>query len=195
MKTTDTNTAEQLTELGFSLEILSGPTGGVDDGDDDGEKAWPHIAYNVALAFKGKRVLTSPYKLGVGHVDPKKVRTGTTLSAMRFQVDDESLLMTWQSKPHAQFKDKKRWALVAEKLAILQKVEPTLPDVLHSLLMDGEAFFNAQGFEDWARDLGYDADSRKAESIYRACDAIGRKLAATVPQDVLDKAREAVRDL
>lgn len=193
MNTTTENTLEQLTELGFSLETLSGPTGEV---DTDKETAWPHIAYTVALNFKGKRCLTTPYKLGVGHVDPKKIRTGTTLAAARgFSIDDESLLMTWQSKPGAQFKDKARWADVAAKVAKWQKVQPTLSDVLHSLLSDGDAFFNAQSFEDWASDFGYDADSRKAEAIYRACDAIGRKLAATVPEDVLSKAREIVRDL
>lgn len=48
--------------------------------------------------------------------------------------------------------------------------DPTAVDVLQSLLMDAATVENARSFEDWAGDLGYDPDSRKAERIYRACE-------------------------
>jgi hypothetical protein len=54
--------------------------------------------------------------------------------------------------------------------------EPTVEDVLSSLCLDASSLENAGDFEDWARDYGYDPDSRKAESIYRAVQMEVRKL-------------------
>ena len=48
--------------------------------------------------------------------------------------------------------------------------EPTTEDVLDCLASDAGSMINAQTFEDWASELGYDTDSRKAEKIYKACD-------------------------
>lgn len=45
---------------------------------------------------------------------------------------------------------------------------PDLLDVMHSLLSD-ISNVEAQEFEDWAADLGFDPDSRKAERIFEAC--------------------------
>lgn len=46
--------------------------------------------------------------------------------------------------------------------------KPDLVDVLYCLVSDADVI-NSIGFEDWAENLGYDTDSRKAEDIYRAC--------------------------
>lgn len=43
-----------------------------------------------------------------------------------------------------------------------------IASVLGSLALDSSVR-NNDDFEDWARDLGYDTDSRKAEAIYNAC--------------------------
>lgn len=45
---------------------------------------------------------------------------------------------------------------------------PKLDGVLESLSSDWSAVDGAS-FEEWAGDLGYDTDSRKAERIYRVC--------------------------
>jgi hypothetical protein len=42
---------------------------------------------------------------------------------------------------------------------------PTAGDVLDCLAMDAASVENARSFEDWASELGYDADSRKAEKL------------------------------
>jgi hypothetical protein len=44
--------------------------------------------------------------------------------------------------------------------------EPTAKDVLECLLSDASVE-DYNGFEDWASDMGFDEDSRKAEKIYR----------------------------
>jgi len=52
--------------------------------------------------------------------------------------------------------------------ACTEPTPPTLPDVLESLSMDWSSIENSTAFEDWAADLGFDTDSRKAERAYRA---------------------------
>lgn len=185
---TETNITESLAALGFSLAITSGPTGQVRDND------WPGIAYTVRLEYKGRSVIETDYSLGVGHVKPKGTQP-PRFSSLAFTEDELSLLYTWQSHPSASFRDKQKHAAVAAKLAKAQKVAPKLADVLHSLISDGEAYFDALSFEDFAANYGYDVDSRKAESIYRKCDEIGRALARGIPADILAKAREIVSEL
>lgn len=186
MSETSKEASEKLTALGFELEIWSGPAGTVRDD-------WPHIAYEVKLHFLKHFTLTTPYTIGVGHVNPKKARTGSIIGNPHLNASEKSLLMTWRSNPSAQFKEKQLWADVAAKLAKNQKIVPDLAGVLHCLLMDGQAFFNASTFEDWALEYGHDVDSRKAEAIYKACDETGRKL-SRVGKDVLDQAREILKD-
>lgn len=47
--------------------------------------------------------------------------------------------------------------------------KPTLPDVLNCFVMDAQCVSDGQLFEDFADDLGYDKDSRKAEKAYNGC--------------------------
>lgn len=185
MNTSTIAPVEQLAALGFSIES-SAPSAGVDD------KQWPHIAYNVRLLYKGREVILMPYKLGVGHVSiPKRWED----QPADLTQDELYAFNTLRNNPHASLKDKALHASFAAKLAKAQKVAPKLADVLHSLCMDGEAFFNAQSFEDWAADFGYDHDSREAEKTFRLCDEIGRKLARGIPADVLQQVREITAKL
>jgi len=52
--------------------------------------------------------------------------------------------------------------------------EPKAEDILDCLASDSSGV--NQDFEDWAADLGYDSDSRKAERTYRVCIEQARKL-------------------
>jgi hypothetical protein len=54
--------------------------------------------------------------------------------------------------------------------------EPELEGVLDCLASDVSSVVCARHFEEWARDLGYDTDSRRAEAIYKSCLEITRKL-------------------
>lgn len=189
MKTLEVSEMDSLLkELGFSLEVLSGPTGHIN-------KDWPCIQFTVRLMFQGKRVLDTDYSMGVGHVNPKSAKVSTYDPAKRFTMHEESLLATWRHKPYANFKDKELWANTAAKVALQQKLTPGLSEVLHSLLLDGAPHFNHQSFEDWAPELGYDTDSREAERIYTLCDDIGRKLAHAIPQKTLEAAQRITENL
>lgn len=64
---------------------------------------------------------------------------------------------------------------------------PALVDVLWCLVMDAGVIDYA-GFEEWASEYEYDTDSRKAETVYRACLDTALKLRQILD---LDEAREA----
>ena len=49
--------------------------------------------------------------------------------------------------------------------------EPRATDVLYCLVSDTVSVRNSSSFEEWAEDLGFDTDSRKAEASYNACVA------------------------
>jgi len=58
--------------------------------------------------------------------------------------------------------------------------DPTLADVLDCIANDASGYDNTRGFEDWASDYGYDADSRSAEKIYRAIKRQAEQLKRTI---------------
>ena len=55
-----------------------------------------------------------------------------------------------------------------------------LADVLESLSLDWGSVTRAESFEDWASDFGMDTDSRKAESMFRECEAGARTARAVM---------------
>lgn len=54
--------------------------------------------------------------------------------------------------------------------------EPSVSDVLDCLASDSASIETARSFEDWASDYGYDAESRKAEKIFKVCERQAEKL-------------------
>lgn len=46
---------------------------------------------------------------------------------------------------------------------------PKLSEVLDCIASDASGLYEGVTFEEWARDYGYDEDSRKAERIFEAC--------------------------
>lgn len=76
------------------------------------------------------------------------------------------------------------------------KATPILPDVadvLYSLVSDSRVL-DSGGFEEWASDCGYDADSRSAEVTYRACLEIALKLRAAIGEAGLETLQTAFED-
>jgi hypothetical protein len=65
--------------------------------------------------------------------------------------------------------------------------EPRVEDVLDSLAMEWSDVENSPKFEDWAREYGYDLDSRRAERIYKVVIVQSRKFEALLGRDILKK--------
>ncbi len=163
--------------LGLTVEASS-PRGVVRDNE------WPCIEYTFTFS-KGGRSFVAEYRLGVGHVKPVTVHSWI----LKVTSDEESLLHTWASNPHAQFKDKVRWASVAAKLAKYQKVQPKAHEVLACLCEEGLSA-HASSFENWASEFGYDADSRKAEQMYRQCNETYFKVETLISDKVIRQLAE-----
>lgn len=172
-----------------ALEVLEGPTAKV---ETDDREPWPCVAYKLRLMRDGREIMTFPYRFGVGHFKPTKAEVDRAFGSLcgPFAADLQHMIATRFSKHFFNPKDKQLEADSAVWVAKLRKHAPTVADVLPALLMDGAAFMDAQTFEDWAADFGYDEDSRKAERDYHTCDATGRKLAGSFSSDELDALRE-----
>lgn len=186
MKTIESTTPQAVIErLGITLESSS-PLGGV-DGD------WPHISYQCRIVRNGREFWSGPYKLGVVHVKIPTIQQGLPISGgVQFTQDECYCWNVLKLRPHSDIKDKALQASLCAKLAIAQKVTPKLPDVLHSLLLDGAAV--DQTFEDWCAELGYSDDSIKARDTFEQCERIGKALARAFTRAELDELREAFRE-
>ena len=64
-------------------------------------------------------------------------------------------------------------------------IQPVARDVIQSVLLDCNAL-DYGCFEDWARDYGYDTDSRAAEAIYRLCLQRAVRLRANLGKEKFD---------
>jgi len=176
-----------LNAFGFTLETLSGPRGVLEPATTKDGKPWQCLRYSVLLKFNGREIIETNFSFGIGHVNLSKER----FSSLIYPSNLESMFYTMQRKPLADFVDKDSQFQVLIIAAKRQKLAPTLPGVLYSLLMDSSAY--GQTFEDWCGDLGYDSDSRKAEEIFKACEATGRKL-SKIDTEVIEQARELLQD-
>lgn len=70
---------------------------------------------------------------------------------------------------------------------------PGAADVLNVLADDAATWDNAQGFEDWARDLGFSTHSRSAKATYRRVETLTAKLRAFLDDKYDDYLYETAR--
>jgi hypothetical protein len=75
---------------------------------------------------------------------------------------------------HYGIADSTRLLDISEWLQYVNPREPSLDDVLYSLVMDASACESS--FDDWCSDFGYDTDSRKALETYLLCQENTTKL-------------------
>lgn len=134
------------------------------------------LNWRVTLVKDGRDILTTNYSAGIAHCPSYK---GGKMSV------DTAEAIRRECETGRKYSD-----LGVKKTApILPKSE----DVIYSLIMDSDVL-NYSNFEDWAGDMGYDSDSRKAESIYRACLEIALKLRNGLGESGLATLRNAFQD-
>lgn len=73
-----------------------------------------------------------------------------------------------------------------------QPVAPTAAAVLYCLIADSRAC--SMSFSEWCYECGYDEDSRRAESIYFACEESGKKLRAVFTRAQIETLSELLED-
>lgn len=170
---------ELFQSLGIHTQI-SAPLGDVKD-------EWPNILYNVTFSLNGKN-LTTEYRLGVGHVNWKAVRDGSSW-IHHLSADQESMVYAVQKNPHATFKNKSLHASTAAQLAKNQKVAPKPYEVLSAICDDGQSAHN-ESFDSYCGNFGMDSDSIKAKQVYELCCELYHKAVNLIGADNVRKLAE-----
>jgi hypothetical protein len=151
---------------------------------DPRSKDWQHVAWRVTFK-SGRGQFTTDYRQGLGHL-PEAVYPKNG----RLRIDQAEAV---------------RRTLMTGKLCLLGKgygfnpttqpiPTPDAADVVYSLVSDASAADYAT-FEDWARDMGEDTDSRKAESTFNACRQIALDLFRVFGADTVEKLRPIVAEM
>jgi hypothetical protein len=161
------------------------------------------LNWKVTIKRNGRDVLTTDYSAGIarcpGYKDIKpgygfraaqyRSRNADGTTRLRFATEHESLSQYREAVSAAECESGFPMEVDAFSRVTLEntfkrkhKGEAIMPDslsVLFSLTMDSSVL-DSCGFEEWASDVGYDPDSRNAESIYRACLEIALKMRAAM---------------
>lgn len=136
------------------------------------------LNWRVTLKRNGREVVTTDYTAGAGHCPAYKLsmkEAGGRNSIMR----------------HEMLRHECETGRVYRRYGPgVAKIEPDAVSVVWSLTRDADVL-DAGGFEEWASEYGYDADSRKAEKIYRDCLDLALKLRAGLGDEGLRALREA----
>lgn len=140
----------------------------------------PSLNWRVTVKRDGREVLTTLYSAGSAHCpankqkDPYYKREG----------------IVWEC-------ENGRRANVLPSVgvtggSIKNRIMPDAADVIVSLVLDSDVM-DSGTFEEWARNCGYEPDSRNAESIYRACLEIALKLRNGIGESGLALLRDAAQ--
>ncbi len=114
------------------------------------EGDWYHDKWEVTIELEG-RTMTTSYSTGIGH-----------------RVAKPGIEKIWNgySTPEGNMRDEK-----AAERGFSKPGKVDLADLVSSLILDSSAL--DADFEEWAGDLGFDPDSRKALATYLACQKSG----------------------
>jgi hypothetical protein len=147
------------------------------------KEKYKSLNWRVKL-LKGERViLETDYSAGEGHCPSYKQSLGRGKSYEHRQMLD----FECENGKAARYRES--IGVVGGSLPI----NPDPVDVIHSLVMDAGVIDYAR-YEDWASEFGYDPDSRKAETTYRACLQHALALREAVGDAGIQELREAGQD-
>ena len=139
------------------------------------------LNWKVTLVKDGRDILTIDYSAGCGHCPSYKQMARWTL--------DYTRLIVFETE-HG------KAAHCPNGFSFIKGGKPIMPkpmDVIHSLMTDCDVL-DYGTFEQWARNFGYDEDSRKAESIYRACLETALQIRSGLGETAMRELQEASRD-
>lgn len=146
------------------------------------------VSFRKVLSHGGAReFLTTDYSQGSGHAPAAKYPKGHFMhSGLRESVAREIAVQhECETGRQARFFSHSGTPVSGKPIPA-----PTIGEVMQALARDADVL-DAGGFEAWASDLGYDPDSRTAESIYRACLEIALSLRANLGEHLLAEIRLA----
>lgn len=148
------------------------------------------LNWKVTLHHHGRPILTTDYSVGCAHC-PSYRHVGNYLRPNAVTVDVFDVIRSECETGRA--RSRPREDGIPGIVMAGGRIDPSPVDVIAALAGEAAAI-DAPDFEAWASDLGYDPDSRKAESTYRACLETGLKLRAALGDDGFRRLREAFQD-
>lgn len=183
-ETTPPSPADTLVALGITVESVFVPFSQSRSKDSE----YPNLNWRVTIKRNGRDVLTTDYVAGMAHCPGynKKPHAGFHGSNSIYRrivtrAECEKGKPVKQVLANDDCMHGKEW------------IEPSPVDVLYSLFMESDVL-DSGGFEGWADNLGYDADSRAAESIYRDCLDLALQMRAGFGSDGMAALQTAFED-
>ena len=161
-------------KLGLTMTAAFVPWSQSRNKDEKTDRGAPvrSLNWEITICKGGRRILTTDYNAGVAFCPSYK---------QRGNIEDDRRVKTECESGSKYESGAMRGCQILPKLA----------DVLHSLVLDSDAL-DYSTYEEWAAELGYDADSRKGEAVYRACLEIALKLRNGLGEQALAELRDAV---
>lgn len=185
MTDTQETLAECIARLGLTVSAEFVPFSQSRNAKPDARPGERSLNWRVTLKHNGRDVLTTDYSAGIGHCPAYKAsarRLGNANSLLRAQ------FIEWETE-----NGKESHTNEFQRPYGIKPILPDSSDVIYSLVSDSDVL-DCSTFEEWAGNLGYDPDSRKAEAIYRACLEIALKLRNSIGDAELSALREAAQD-
>lgn len=166
----------------FSTSRNAAPRNGQD-------KPWQSLNWKVTLERNGRAFLTTDYSAGIGHAPSANAKAPRTFHG------SDSWYRAHATEWEIEHGYAARWSWGAEfKRALPAKpLMPEIEAVLSSLVLDS-GVLDYPGFEAWADEYGYDADSRTAEATWRECLNTALQLRAAIGDAGIEALRTACED-
>jgi hypothetical protein len=148
------------------------------------------LNWKVTLMKNERDVLTTDYMAGSGHCPAHNSKPPHGYPNHKSMWERDSIAWECENGFPTTYLGSMSGFMRKSKSA---PIVPDPVDVIWSLTRDADVI-DYPTFEQWARDMGYDEDSRKAEKIYRDCLEIALKLRAGIGEQALSELREAGQD-
>lgn len=152
---------------------------------------WQSLNWRITLQRNGRDVLSSDYGAGTGHC-PAHKRAKRDKTRYMESLRKRAIAAECETGRAHDFGE----GMLFGRDGIRDLRIPIMPDsvdVMWSLSQDSSVL-DSGGFENWASELGYDSDSRTAESIYQHCLEIALKLRGAIGESGLESLRIAGED-
>jgi hypothetical protein len=169
-------TKPTLESLGLQCAIASAGIGKIQDGENNMLK-W------IAQFWRSDRTEASAvsfdYYTGAGCGPKIHTRLEQVPLNIRHKLGRDADYFNVQPASRYLIKDKSIEARIALLYALHHKWKPDPIEILWAIARDSDAL--EMVFDDWASELGYNTDSRKAEAVYRACQDNALRLKKILP--------------